>query len=74
MVKINNVWSFRNQVYVETDEGITYMFADEVTTKDIRDRIKAMREEGRLGRKAMEEKTITPSLQHLKELEGEELE
>ncbi len=78
MVKIKNVSSFRNQVFVEHDEGIIWLLFNceegVPTTEDIRNRLKVFLEEERLRQKAMEEKTITPSLQHLKELEGEEIE
>ena len=42
------------------------MFTDKITIKGIRDRTKTLDEEERIGRK-------TPSLRHLKEYGGEEI-
>ena len=77
-MKIKSVSSFRTQIFVETNDGIITLRINikegVPTTEDVRNRIKSILEADRLERKAMKEKTITPSLQHLKELEGEEIE
>lgn len=76
MVKIKSVWSSDMGLHVELENGEVFAFRTQPTdTKEmVLERIKKVRDLTFQRWKARERKELDPSLKHLKELEGEEVE